>query len=112
MATESLEIQRQLDPRHQSQHDGVTPQARDQHDEFLGIIHQLEAELAAAARGRERDWAQECVADLRRLRELMHDHVEPAGAEDGYFTNWRLRHRTGFPAGSGFSNGKMACFIR
>lgn len=85
MATESLDMQRQLDPRRQPQRDGVRSQNQDEHGGLLRIIHQLEAKLAAAAPGRERLWAQECLADLRRLRDLYHDHVESAGAEDGLF---------------------------
>ncbi len=85
MATEPPEVHSQFDPQRQSQRDGVTSRTRSQHGGLLGIIHQLEAKLAAAAPGRERNWAQECLADLRRLRDLFHDHVESAGAEEGLF---------------------------
>lgn len=85
MVAESLDIQRQLDPLRQPQRDGVKSQNQDEHGGLLHIIHQLEAKLAAAAPGRERLWAQECLADLVRLRDLFHEHVESAGAANGLF---------------------------
>lgn len=85
MTTESLDIQRQLDPRRQPQRDGVSSQTQDEHGGLLRIIHQLEAKLAAAAPGRERLWAGDCLADLRLLRNIFRKHVESAGAEDGLF---------------------------
>lgn len=85
MATESLDIQRQFDPRRQPQRDGVRSQTQNEHGGLVRIIHQLEAKLASAAPGRERLWAGDCLADLRLLRDLYHDHVESSGAKDGLF---------------------------
>lgn len=85
MVTESLDIQKKLDPQRQAKRDRVTTQNLLEHGGLLGMIHQLEANLAAAAPGRERIWAQEGLTSLRRLRDVFYDHVKSAGGEDGLF---------------------------
>lgn len=85
MPRESLDIQKQLDPKRQAQRDSVTSQTEIEHGGVLRVVHRLEEVLAAAAPGREREWAQEVVVDLRSLRDTFRDHVESAGGEDGLF---------------------------
>lgn len=85
MAIESLETQKEFGPERQSRKDGVTTQTQLEHNGLLGVIHQLERKLAAAAPTRERDWARQVLADLRSLRDLFRNHVESAGDADGLF---------------------------
>jgi hypothetical protein len=68
----------------------VTTQTQLEHGGLLGAMHDLEKELATAAPGRERDWVNKVLVDLRRLRDSFRVHVESAGQEDGLFAEMAI----------------------
>src|SRR4051794_40751215 len=49
------------------EHDNVTAQTKSEHDELIAAVRALEDKLSIAAPGRERCWARQVVAEMRRL---------------------------------------------
>jgi hypothetical protein len=85
MAIQSFETKPELDPQRQHHCDRVASVTESEHDGLLRALHRLEEELAAAAPGREREWAQKVFVDLRSLRDAFRDHAQSAGSEEGLF---------------------------
>jgi hypothetical protein len=85
MPKELLETQTPLDPERQAQRDAVTDKTQVEHNSLLQAIHRLESKLAAAASGRERDWTDKVLVDLRCLRDIFRQHVESSGKSEGLF---------------------------
>lgn len=58
-------------------------QTRNEYDALVEAIQRLETALASAAPGRERDWNERVVENLRAVANLLEEHVRSADAADG-----------------------------
>ena len=67
----------------------VTTQTAGEHDALVAAMQRLERALAAAAPGREADWAHRVVGDLRAVRRELEQHRETTEGPDGLFVEIR-----------------------
>jgi hypothetical protein len=63
----------------------LTQQIRGEYEALLAAAHRLEAALAAAAPGRERQWHERVFSDLAEVREALEQHSGSAEAPCGLF---------------------------
>jgi hemerythrin-like domain-containing protein len=66
-------------------HDELGTRTAGEHDAILAAIHRLERALAAAAPGREADWAQQVDTELHEVRTQLVRHQRSAEEADGLF---------------------------
>src|SRR5262245_61907049 len=65
-------------------------QTRAEHDALLEAMHRLEAALAAAAPGREREWNSRAFAALRTVHKALETHIASAEGPQGLFAELDL----------------------
>jgi hemerythrin-like domain-containing protein len=87
MATETLSATVSRNSRCEA----LAAQNRAEHAELLSTIHALEAALASAAPGREREWNEQVGERLRAVIAALRAHACSAEAEDGLFAEIDLR---------------------
>ena len=63
----------------------VSARTAEEHDALVAAIQRLERALAAAAPGREADWARRVGADLRDVRAELERHRHSAEGRNGLF---------------------------
>lgn len=85
MSSSEVKLQNHAKLERQGHRDDVTNQNKAEHADLLKSIHDLEDKLRTAAPGRERDWTNQVMVQLRRLRDSFAQHVESSGEADGLF---------------------------
>ncbi len=69
----------------QQAHERVSTRTAGEHDAVVVAMQRLEGALAAAAPGREQDWARRVGADLRDVRSALQQHRSSAEGPGGLF---------------------------
>ena len=70
---------------HEQQQLRVSSRTAVEHDASVTAMQRLEGALAAAAPGREQDWARRVAADLRDVRSALQQHRASAEGVGGLF---------------------------
>lgn len=65
------------------QQEQISTRTAGEHDALVTAMQRLEGALAAAASGREQDWARRVGADLRDVRAALEQHRASAEGADG-----------------------------
>jgi hypothetical protein len=85
----STNIREQIDNRftdeQRQRQSNLSERTREQRDDLLECIHQLEAAMGSPAPGREREWSARASRDLKVVRESLERHVLSAEGSNGLF---------------------------
>jgi hypothetical protein len=73
------------DPARRSERNTLSTRTRAEHDALVVAMHRLDASLACAAPGRERQWARRVSDDFDRVREALARHVASTEGSSGLF---------------------------
>lgn len=63
----------------------LSERTREERDDLLECMHQLEAAMGSPAPGREREWAARACGDLQRVRLSFERHILSAEGPNGLF---------------------------